>query len=54
VVEVGTAVILMANSHNGDDIWRDILTEMVGGPFASLDWLERMAAYNQQEIDPTG
>jgi CubicO group peptidase (beta-lactamase class C family) len=49
--KAGTAVVLMANSSNGDEVWRDILTEIVGGHFASLDWLERMAAYNSQQED---
>ena len=44
----GTAVVLMANSRNADDVWGDILTEIVGGSFASLDWLARMNAYNKQ------
>jgi len=48
MMATGTAVVLMANSNNADEIWLDILTEIVGGRFASLGWLARMAAYNRQ------
>ena len=47
-VRKGTAVILMVNSRNADKVWGDVLTEIVGGSFPSLDWMARMAAYDNK------
>jgi CubicO group peptidase (beta-lactamase class C family) len=53
MVETGTAVVLMANSNNGDEVWSDILTEILDLHFPLFDWNMRMAVYNAKNKKQT-
>ncbi|HEX6385431.1 MAG TPA: serine hydrolase domain-containing protein [Anaerolineae bacterium] len=40
--DAGIGAVLMANSANGDKLWRPILQEVISGRYPALDWLERV------------
>ncbi|MCP4357171.1 MAG: beta-lactamase family protein [Chloroflexi bacterium] len=38
--DVGSAVVMLSNSKNGDTLWQPILQRLYDGDYPALDWLE--------------